>query len=1033
MYKNYIKSLGISLLTIFLFSFPQAHAEPTVFTAVGVEKYAGGPNDSYYFSSPLSVTTDSSGNIYFADYITSSVIKIDAGGKRSIVAGNGLSGFSGDGGLSTSAQLDTPMGVSIDNAGNLYIADTLNHRIRKVDTNGFISTVAGDGVAGFYGDGSLATSASLYSPHSVAVASDGSLYIADTNNWRIRKVDTSGIITTVAGSSTSCVALMATDCALLSPMKVELDGSGNFYIAEYWGNRVQYVDGSGTITTVAGDRFSAEGYDGDGGQAVLAKLSHAWDIALSSTGELYIADSGNNRVRKVDSSGVITTVAGDGVAGYSGDGGAAINAQVIPRSIAFGAEGHLYIGETSNDRIRVVDDSGNISSLAVVQESYSGFGGDEGPSDKGQLNYPVTAAFDSTGNLYFTDKYNHRIRKVDITGKITTFAGNGLPGYDGDGGPALEAQIGYPFGVAVAPDDTIYFTDRQFNRIRHIDANGIITTIAGTGVAGYSGDGGLAASARINRPFGIAIDGNGVIYFADSKNHVIRRIDNTGIITTIAGTGVAGYEGDGFQAQSAALNVPTGVEVDSSGNNIYIADYLNHRIRHVNNLGFIETIAGDGIAGYGGDGSVATLAQLRYPADIHLASTGELYVADYGNHVVRKVATNQTITTVAGTGSPGFSGDGADPLSAQFDHISDVFVKNNNIFVVDSGNDRIRIINQVYPSGTPSIPEISISLYDPVMARLNWDISNELFEGLWVELSEDRGSSFQPLTVTTKGVGELMNGPLTLGQSYIYRVRSYLGGQYSAWTTLIPITATNNPPILSGSPATQLVAGEIYSFLPTADAGELSDSVSFSITGKPAWAQFDSTTGLLSGTPELADVGNYGPITLTATDNYDASVSLDSFIIEVLTPNNPPTLSGTPDTQVVAGEIYSFLPTSDAGEPTDSVSFSIVRKPEWAQFDTTSGLLSGTPGLGDVANYGPITITATDNYNASVSLDSFTIEVLMPDTTPESTKSVEDGGGGGISLLWILMMLFIAFLGEGNRRWCLYRWLRRSENYHVST
>jgi sugar lactone lactonase YvrE len=332
------------------------------------------------------------------------------------------------------------------------------------------------------------------------------------------------------------------------------------------------------ITNVAG--IGAPGYSGDNGPAINAALNEPFGAAVDASGNVYIADYGNNRIRMVSPSGIITTVAGNGTSGYSGDSGSATNAE---------------------------------------------------------LNEPYGVALDGFGNIYIADFGNGRIRKVNTSGIITTVAGNGTYGYSGDNGPATNAQLQAPSGVALDASGNIYIADIGNDRIRKVNTSGVITTVAGNGTYGYSGDNGSATNAELNEPLGMAVDASGNLYIADEANNRIRKVGPSGIITTVAGYGPTGFSGDNGPATGAELWYPSGVALDASGN-LYIADQNNDRIRKVNASGIITTIAGNGTFGYSGNNGPATSAELDLPVGVTLDCSGNLYIADRQNEGIRKVS-----------------------------------------------------------------------------------------------------------------------------------------------------------------------------------------------------------------------------------------------------------------------------------------------------------------------------------------------------------------------------------------------------------
>ena len=344
---------------------------------------------------------------------------------------------------------------------------------------------------------------------------------------------------------------------------------------------------------------------------------------------------------------IITTVAGEGVTTN--------NIHFYePTGVAVDSSGNFYIANSRENQVHKVDTNGNASTVAGTYEN--GYSGDGGAATDAQLSYPINIAVDSSGNLYIADQYNHRIRKVDKSGIINTVAGDGTYGYSGDGAAATSAKMRYPAGVAVDSSGNLYIADMYNHRIRKVATNGIISTVAGSGTAGNSGDGGAAISASLNYPYGIAVDSSGNLYIADTENHSIRKVGTNGVISTVAGIGTFGYHGDGGAATSAALTYPTSVAIDSSGN-LYIADQYNHRIRKVDTSGIISTVAGTGtFGGYyhsgsydNGDGGAAINAQLSSPEGVAVDSSGNLYIADTFGNRIRKVELGTNAPTFTST------------------------------------------------------------------------------------------------------------------------------------------------------------------------------------------------------------------------------------------------------------------------------------------------------------------------------------------------------------------------------------------------
>ncbi len=332
----------------------------------------------------------------------------------------------------------------------------------------------------------------------------------------------------------------------------------------------------------------------------------------------------------------ISTVAGTGVPGFVGDGAAATSANLLgSNGLAIDRFGNLFIADSLNHRVRKVGLDGVISTVAGIGSA--GFSGDGAAANKAALNYPAMIAFTASGELLITDYGNHRVRRVSVDGVISSIAGNGSEGFSGDGAAATAASLNNPIGVVAAPDGSIYIGDAQNHRVRRVSATGIISTVAGTGAAGFSGDGANALSAQLNYPGALALDALGNVFVADYANHRVRKIAADGTITTVAGTGTAGFSGDAATATLAQLSGPFALAIGTNGS-LLIADQINNRVRRVSADGKISTVAGGGGSLASGDGGLATAAVIVSPSGVASDSAGQVWVSDRGAHRIRKVA-----------------------------------------------------------------------------------------------------------------------------------------------------------------------------------------------------------------------------------------------------------------------------------------------------------------------------------------------------------------------------------------------------------
>ncbi len=703
----------------------------------------GGPATAASVSRPIRMTFDGAGNLYFADIDNNRVRRVAPGGVIATVAGVGTAGAAGDGGPATAAQLNAPLGVAIDKDGNLFIADSGNHRIRKVmASTGVITTVAGIGTAGFTGDDGPATAAQMNDPENVAVDANGNLYIADFNNHRIRRVAPDGKITSFAGSGAGLGfggdGGPANAARLAFPNDVAVDGVGDVYISDSSNQRVRKItNATGVITTIAGNGSAGSG--GDGGPATSALLNVPTGIALDTAGNLFIADRSNARVRRVAvSDGIITTIAG-GNSGFSPDGAIAFGARLnFVTGVAADPKGVVYLSDRDNFRIRkIVAAAGGDTTAPVVTITAP----TSGPSfTTGDGAFALSGTASDNGNVAVVRWSNNRggsgaasgtnawtipsvslqpgVNNITVTAwdangnagsaqlavtfnaaqVIVTIAGTGRAANGGDGGPGVAADLSSPVAVALDPAGNVFFSDTNNRRVRRIAPSGQITAFAGTGDLGSSGDGGPATEATFNQPRGMAVDAAGNVYIGDASTHRIRKVTTDGKITTVAGTGkgFGDFGGDGGPATQADLNGPQGVAVDKDGN-LYIADRINSRIRKVDGrTGIITTIAGGPSYAFSGDGGPATQAELNLPTGVAVDAGGNVYIADQGNQRIRRISVaDGKISTIAGTGVAGYNGDNIPAKDALINLISPCHLTVDaagDLIFADRSNQRIRKI-----------------------------------------------------------------------------------------------------------------------------------------------------------------------------------------------------------------------------------------------------------------------------------------------------------------------------------------------------
>ncbi len=534
----------------------------TTIAGTGDQGYSGdgGPARSAKIHTPEGIAIDTSGNIFFSDTESSVVRRIGNDGIITTVAGTGTPGYNGDNLPGTSAQLSTPEGLAFDAAGNLYIADYLNNRVRMLKPNGAISTFAGTGEPGTGGSTGFARDARLFHPAGVAVDSTGNVFIADLANHLLKKVSANGMMDS---SSTN----------LNSIGDVAVSPAGWIAAPDFLQqviNRIVWGSTTVTVSPVAGVIRTVA--LGDRGRATGAYFVDPSGILADPAGNWYVADFGDHRLRKIAVDQTITTAAGTGVFGQSADGRAATASDIAqPSALAADSSGNIYFNSACEIRV-LLKNSGTLNTVAGG--GVCGYQGDNVPALNAQLQFPQGLAADGAGMLYIADTYNNRIRRLNLGSSIvTTIAGNGQRGYAGNGTDALQAKMDYPVGLAADSKGNVYFADQNNHRVRKI-AGGIVSDFAGTGVCDNPSDG-PAASSPLCYPTGVALDAAGNVYIADSAH--ISRVAPDGRLTTLAGNGWWEIGGEGEPALSTAIS-PFYVALDAKGR-VCFSDWANIRIR----------------------------------------------------------------------------------------------------------------------------------------------------------------------------------------------------------------------------------------------------------------------------------------------------------------------------------------------------------------------------------------------------------------------------------------------------------------------
>ena len=644
----------------------QAVAESLAFTTIAGDRPGArdGTGRDARFNSPHGVAVDASGNVYVADHYNQTIRKISPAGAVTTLAGRAESRGSVDG-TRGAARFFGPNGVAVDPNGNLYVADGYS-AIRKITPSGEVTTLAGLGVG--TSDGSE-TPPVFFNPSGVAVDANGNVYVADRDSHRIRKISAGGVVTTLAG----WVASGNEDgpgitARFLNPTGVAVDAKGNVFVADQGNCTIRKISSSGVVTTLAGRPRWSGSEDGEGSAA---RFYSPAVVAVDASGNVFVADMYNHTIRKISPTGVVTTLAGRAQERGDANGPGSAACFNYPASVDVDASGILYVADSSNQTIRKVSPTGEVTTLAGPAGSSVG---------ASQLYRPSGVAADANANLYISDG-DHTIRRIDASGEVTTIAGRaGLTG--SADGPTSAARFNSPGGLGVDSSGNVYVADWGNFTIRKVSPAGEVTTLAGLAGSREIVDG-VGSAARFFSPNDLAVDAIGNVYVADLNT--IRKINPAGVVTTL-------QDPEGPPGSPARSYFPEGVALDTAGN-VYVAEggyQGNSRIQKISAAGEVTTLAGGQRGSADGLGSGA---QFYSPNDVAVDASGNVFVADGYNHTIRKINPAGEVSTVAGLARSRGSADGMGSTARFWSPVSLAVDASGNLFVADpmtirSGRER---------------------------------------------------------------------------------------------------------------------------------------------------------------------------------------------------------------------------------------------------------------------------------------------------------------------------------------------------------
>jgi hypothetical protein len=738
----------------------------------------------------------------------------DGGCIRKVTPGGSVTTLAVTNGTGNVVQFNGCSGLAVDSTGTIYVADSGNHWIPKVTPSGLVTTLAGGG--GFGTNDGTGNAARFNRPRGLALDSGGTIYVADSDNHTIRTVTSAGVVRTVAGvaGTSGSVDGAGSAARFKQPYGLAVDSSGNIYVADSGNHTIRKLSSAGEVTTLAG------GFNWPHG------------VAVDSAGNLFIADYYNNAIRAVTSVGAVTTLAGlVGYWSYGNSDGVGSDARFYhPHGLTVDGAGNIYVADFGNFTIRKVTAGGVVTTLAGMA---SQFGIEDGIGSAARFNGPAGVAVDSGGNLYVADRLNNMIRKVMPGGVVTTLAG--APQFGSDDGFGSAARFTYPVGVAVDSGDNVYVADEYNQIIRKVSPDGMVTTLAG-GVGVVGSTDGTGSAARFNYPRGVAVDTAGNVYVADTSNNTIRKVTPTGVVTTLAGKAGQTLESVDGIGSAARFYSPNGVASDSDGN-VYVADTGNYTIRKITPAGVVTTLAGTA-GSYGTTDGTGQMARFMGPLSLTLDNDGNIYVTEWTT--IRRVTPLGLVTTVGGMAGVTTSADGVG-VDARFSCAYGVAVDTEgNLFVADTGNNRIskgtRLADSepqitVQPQDWTGSPGATAFFYVTAMGTkpltYQWRrYGIDLIDGVQLSGSTNSGVTTTNLTISAVQFSDAGDYTVVVSNAYgsvtsavahltVQWVPDVLPGVVSWWRgedNALDSVGTNHGILLNGARFTTGISGQAFYF-----------------------------------------------------------------------------------------------------------------------------------------------------------------------------------------------------------------------------